>query len=172
MGSQKVHVDKLTRSEISGILVPLAVTVGTLPITLQHLPFSGQSQGFYLQTPTSLCARFFSDQWSLLSPCNRTGQCARELTPHTTGSSSEPLMGESWRISTPAPSPFGCNDSELILPELHPQVTHRVNPLDSTPSSDSFPFPVLLPHFPPTTAQCLLGKKSQIYVISKPQIIL
>lgn len=71
-------------------------------------------------------------------------------------------MGESWRISTPAPSPLGCNDSELILPELHPQVTHRVNPLDSTPSSDSFPFPVLLPHFPPTTAQCLLGKKPDL----------
>lgn len=46
MGSQQVHVDKLIRSEISGIFVPLAVTVGTLPITLEHLPFSGQSQGF------------------------------------------------------------------------------------------------------------------------------
>lgn len=154
-------MDKLIRSEISGILVPLSVTVGTLPITLQHLPFSGQSQGSSLQTHTSLGARFFSDQWSLLSPCNRAGQCATELTPHTPGSSSEPLMDGSWRISTPSSLALGCNDSELILQELHPQVTHRVNPLDSTPSSDSFLFPLLLPHFPLPTAQGLLGIKAR-----------
>ena len=64
-----VHVDKLIRSEISGVLVPLAVTVGTLPIPLQHPPFSGQPQYLQVQTPTSLCARSYSDQWSLLSLC-------------------------------------------------------------------------------------------------------